>query len=65
MEEISLEIQLTEKEKRDLIKALSVGEGKNLLDPEPRNRAERRKQKKHEWLVGGRGGGKSWVNGQK
>lgn len=49
-------IKLTEEQRKELIELLSTEE------PKGRNRAERRRQKKHEWLVGRRGGGKSYEN---
>ena len=47
-------IKLTEEQRKELIELLGTEE------PKGRNRAERRGQKKHEWLMGTRGGGKSF-----
>ena len=52
--EFEIEHNLTEEQIKELKQMLGVDE------PKPRNRAERRKQKRHEWLVGRRGGGKSF-----
>ena len=57
--EFEIEHNLTEEQIKELKQMLGVDE------PKPRNRAERRGQKQHEWLMGTRGGRKSWVNGQK